>query len=149
MTRVSSPQVSDNCALRTVIYLKRIPRVDSFVNKLSALAKPCCICLSHFPLALPPPAPFTSPVRIRRITLSTLASHHRDQSLLAPGYNPTLRPHLASRAALYYIARISLRFAVSPPNTHYNRARIGHHSRVISAQRGTARRGATRRNVAG
>lgn len=53
-------------------------------------------------------------MRIRRITLSTLTSRHRDQSLLAPAYNPTLLSLLPSRAALYYIARISLRFAVSP-----------------------------------
>lgn len=62
--------------------LKAHAVIDLFASKLFAFAKPC-VYLSHL---LAP----TSPMRIRRITLSTLTSRHRDQSLLAPACNPTL-----------------------------------------------------------
>ena len=69
-------------------------------------------------------------MRIRRITLSTLASHYCDQSLLAHRHIiPLSSP--SSPHAPPFITSLAYHF-VSPsrtPNTHHNRARISHYSR--------------------
>lgn len=74
-------------------------------------------------------------MRIRRITLSTLTSRHRDQSLLAPAYNPILLSLLASHARpLLHRSHITSFRRLAPEYASQPWARIGYHSRVISAQ---------------
>jgi len=103
--------------------------IDLFTNKLVRIREIVHLSFISYPL--------TPSMRIRRITLSTLASHHRDQSLLAHRHIiPPSSP--ASSLALPFITSLAYHFVSSShssPNTHHNRARIGHHLRVISAQR--------------
>lgn len=111
--------------------MKSAHRVDLF-TKPFAFAKPFASVfhiLSHPPvraftaLHCPPP----------------LVSRHRDQSLLAPAYNPPHPPPnpFPIYTVLYYIARISLRFAISPypeTYTHHNHTCMHTYRRNIRAR---------------
>lgn len=125
--RTNSPQVTDNRVLYTVVYLKRPPYrfICQQVIRVREIA--------HLSFTFPhPPTPcafaaLRCPPSHRAIAINLFLHPH----IIPP--SPRLSRPLLHRSHTTSFRRLA-------PNTHHNRARIGYHSRVISAQRGVAAR---------